>query len=161
MSAPGPLPGARGLARLLDGGVDDLAVARGERMPRHLPHAFLVSEAITDLKQHRQDLEGLGRHERESSTPPPRASIERTGIRAAFSLRGWAFLLGHAETILPFPADKLKSRPTVSLSKQIPFQPGERTPEDRAGGHGPIFGCPLTWLERDLFRERIGRPALQ
>lgn len=37
-------------------------------MTRHLPHAFLVAEAITDLEQHRQDLEGFGRHERESST---------------------------------------------------------------------------------------------
>jgi hypothetical protein len=38
-------------------------------MTRHLPHAFLVAEAVADLKQHRQDLEGFGRHERESSTP--------------------------------------------------------------------------------------------
>src|SRR6266545_3516436 len=134
---PRSSPGRSRPCPLLDGGVDDLAVARGERMPRHLPHAFLVSEAITDLKQHRQDLEGLGRHERESSTPPPRASIERTGIRAAFSLRGWAFLLGHAESILPFPADKLKSsRPFPSRNRSLSNQVSGR-PEDPAGGHDP------------------------
>src|SRR6266545_3461561 len=99
MSAPGPLPGARGLARLLDGGVDDLAVARSDRMTRHLPHAFLVAEAITDLKQHRQDLEGLGRHERESSTrhSEPQASGQ------GFALR-FPYVDGHfySVTLSPF-----------------------------------------------------------
>ena len=70
MSAPGLFPGARGLPRLLDRGMDDLAVPRGEGMPRHFPHTFLVAEAITQLQQHRQDFERLGSHARESSIDP-------------------------------------------------------------------------------------------
>src|SRR5207244_1711567 len=62
MSAPGLSPGARGLPRLLDRGMDDLAVPRGEGMPRHFPHTFLVAETITQLQEHRQDFERLGSH---------------------------------------------------------------------------------------------------
>src|SRR4029453_9977114 len=71
VSAPGFFPGAPHLPRLLDHGVDDLALPRGEGMPCHFPHALLVAEAITNLEQHRQDLEGFGSHARGSSIDAP------------------------------------------------------------------------------------------
>ena len=47
--------------------MDDLTLPRGEGMPRHLPYAFFVAEAITNLEEHRQHFEGFGSHARESS----------------------------------------------------------------------------------------------
>ena len=70
VSAPGLFPCARRLPRLLDRGMDDLAIPRGEGMPRHFPDTFLVAETIAHLKQHRQDFERLGSHARESSIDP-------------------------------------------------------------------------------------------